>query len=241
MAYVVRWPLLFTLYINDIPNIVHTNLSFFAYDTKANYAITKSLEDSQQLQADLNSIQDWCQIWLLKLNLLKCKVMRIRHSSIASEYVLWDNNSGEFVQLPEVDHEKDLGVWISSNLKPSLHCCKAAASKDLFTFLYKTYVRPHLEYCSAIWSPYAKDIDVLEKMQVRATRLIRGIGNLSYGQRLKSLGMYTLFRHRQRGNLIEVFKILNGFYNVNPNEFFHQLLVPTREAITWSCLNHTPD
>ena len=94
-------------------------------------------------------------------------------------------------------------------------------SKDLFTFLYKTYVWPLLEYCSAIWSPYlAKDIDVLEKVQMRATRLIRGIGNLSYGQRLKSSGMYTLFRHRQCGDIIEVFKILNGFYNVNPNEFF---------------------
>ena len=229
-------PLLFTLYINDIPNIVHTNLNFFADDSEV-YAITKALEDSEQLQADLNSIQDWCQIWLLKLNLLKCKVMRVGHSSIASEYVLWDNDSGEFVQLPEVDHEKDLGVWISSNLKPPLHCCKAAASamkvlsmirrsfvnisEDLFTFLYKTYVRPLLEYCSAIWSPYlAKDIDVLEKVQMRATRLIRGIGNLSYGQRLKSLGMYTLFSRRQRGDLIEVFKILNGFYNVKPNEFF---------------------
>ena len=117
----VLGPLLFTLYINDILNIVHTNLSFFADDSKV-YAIIKSLEDSQQLQADLNSIQDWCQIWLLKLNLLKCKVMHVGHSSIASEYVLWDNDSGEFVQLPEVDHEKDLGVWISSNLKPSLHC-----------------------------------------------------------------------------------------------------------------------
>ena len=238
----VLGPLLFTLYINDIPNIVHTNLSFFTDDSQA-YAIIKSLEDSQQLQANLDSIQYWCQIWLLKLNLLKCKVMRVGHSSIASEYVLWDNDSGEFVQLPEVDHEKDLklGVWISSNLKPSLHCCKAAASamkvlsmirksfanisKDLLTFLYKTYVKPHLEYCSAIWSPYlAKDIDVLEKVQMRATRLIRGIGNLSYGQRLKSLSMYTLFHRQQRGDLFEVFKILNGFYNVNPNEFLTSLL-----------------
>ena len=56
---------------------------------------------------------------------------------------------------------------------------------------------------------------------MRATRLIRGIGNLSYGQRLKPLGMHTLFRCRQRGDLIEVFKILNGFYNINPNEFFY--------------------
>ena len=99
--------------------------------------------------------------------------------------------------------------------------------------MYKTYVRPLLEYFSAIWSPYlAKDIDVLEKVQMRATRLIRGIGNLSYGQRLKSLGMYTLFCCRQRGDLIEVFKILNGLYNVNLLNFLHQLLVPILEAIT---------
>ena len=74
------------------------------------------------------------------------------------------NGLGQHVHLDEVDHEKDLGVWFTSDLKPSLHCCKAAASamkvlsmirlfvnisKKLynFIFLYKTYVRPHLEYC----------------------------------------------------------------------------------------------
>ena len=231
----VLGPLLFTLYINDIPNIVHTNLSFFADDSKI-YSVIKTLEDSHQLQADLDNIQEWCQIWLLKLNLLKCKIMHIGNSSLVKAYTLCDG-SGKCIHLDEVDHEKDLGVWFTNDLKPSLHCCKAAASamrvlsmirrsfvnisKDLFVFLYTTYVRPKLEYCVPIWSPYfVKDIDVLEKVQKRATKLIKGYEKLPYDQRLKSLGIYTLFCRRQRGDLIEVFKILNGYYNINPSQFF---------------------
>ena len=148
----VLGPLLFTLYINDIPNIVHTNLSFFADDSKV-YSVIKTLEDSHQLQADLDNIQEWRQIWLLKLNLLKCKIMRVGNSPIVKAYTLSDG-LGECVQLDEVDHEKDLGIWFTSDLKPSLHCCKAAASamrvlsmmrrsfinisKELFVFLYTT-------------------------------------------------------------------------------------------------------
>ena len=94
-------------------------------------------------------------------------------------------------------------------------------SKVLFVFLYKTYVRPHLEYCVSIWSPsLAKDIYVLEKVQKRATKMVRGLGHLPYEQRLKSLDFYTLFRRRQRGDLIEVFKILNGYYEIDPTKFF---------------------
>jgi len=232
----VLGPLLFTLYINDIANIIHTNLSFFADDSKV-YTVIRSLEDSYQLQVDLDNIQNWCQIWLLKLNLLKCKVMRVGNSLTTSGYTLNNTGTGQQVLLTEVDYEKDLGVWISNDLKPSLHCCKAAASamrvlsmikrsfvnpsKELFTFLYTTYVRPHLDYCSTIWSPYfAKDIDLLEKVQRRATKLIRGFSKLAYGQRLRSLGLFTLFRRRQRGDLIETFKILKGYYDINPTTFF---------------------
>ena len=82
-------------------------------------------------------------------------------------HTLYDTSAGEHVLLAEADCEKDLGVWISDDLKPSIHCCKAAASamkvlsmisrsvvnisKEMFTFLYKTYVRPHLDHCSSIF------------------------------------------------------------------------------------------
>ena len=162
--------------------------------------------------------------------------MHVGNSPMTTAYTLCDS-SGECIQLDGVDHENDLGVWITSDLKPSLHCCKAAASamrvlsmirrsfvsisKELFIFLYTTYVRPHLEYCAPIWSPYlVRDIDVSEKVQKRATRLVKGYDRLPYEQRLKSLGIYTLFCRRQRGDLIEVFKILNGYYNINPARFF---------------------
>ena len=87
--------------------------------------------------------------------------------------------------------------------------------------MYTTYVRPHLEYCAPIWSPYlVRDIEVLEKVQKQATKLVKGYEKLPYEQRLKSLGIYTLFCRRQRGDLIEVFKILNRYYDIKPTQFF---------------------
>ena len=94
-------------------------------------------------------------------------------------------------------------------------------SKELFLFLYKTYVRPHLEYCVQIRSPYlAKDMDPLERVQIRATKLVRGLAKLSYESRLKSLGLYSLYCRHQLGDLIETFKILKGYYNINCEKFF---------------------
>ena len=82
-------------------------MSFFADDPKV-YSVIKTLEDFHQLQADLNSKQEWCQIWLLKLNLLKCKIMCVGNSPIVRSYTLCDDE-GECIQLFEDDHEKDLG------------------------------------------------------------------------------------------------------------------------------------
>ena len=72
----------------------------------------------------------------------------------------------------------------------------------------------------AIWSPsLAKDINALEKVQKRAKKMVRGLGNLLYEQKLKSLYFYALFCRRQCGDLIEVYKILNGYYDIDPTNF----------------------
>ena len=84
--------------------------------------------------------------------------------------------------------------------------------KSLIIPLYKSIVRPHLEYCIHAWNPHLrKDVDTLEKIQRRATKLIPGLRDMRYEERLKECGLTTLETRRLRGGQIEVFKILNGF------------------------------
>ena len=87
--------------------------------------------------------------------------------------------------------------------------------------LYKAIVRPHLEYCIQAWRPYRKkDIDTLERIQRRTTKMIPELRDLSYEERLKECGLTTLETRRLRGDQIEVFKILNGYENIDRNMFF---------------------
>ena len=93
--------------------------------------------------------------------------------------------------------------------------------KELIIPLYKTIVRPHLEYCVQSWRPYRKkDIDTLERVQRRATQIIPKLRNISYEMRLKECGLTTLETRRSRGDQIEVFKIVNGYDNIDRNIFF---------------------
>jgi len=82
--------------------------------------------------------------------------------------------------------------------------------ESTFLILYKAYVSPHLEYCVQAWSPYFKDMECLEQVQKRATKLINGFKNLSYENSLKRLKLTTLEKRRLRGDLIKTFKIITG-------------------------------
>ena len=94
-------------------------------------------------------------------------------------------------------------------------------SKDVMVRLYKSLVRPRLEYCVQAWSPHLrKNIDRIERVQRRATRLIEGYHELSYEERLEKTGLIPLEKRRVRGDLIEVFKINKGFEKVDFNRFF---------------------
>jgi len=112
--------------------------------------------------------------------------------------------------------ERDLGVWITDNLNWSLRCSKAVSkamkalgmirrtfgslSREGFQILYGTYVRPHLEYYAQVWTPYyKKDISCLEKVQQRATKLVRNLKNLPYYDGLKQLNLYSLEHQRLHG------------------------------------------
>ena len=86
--------------------------------------------------------------------------------------------------------------------------------KELIIPLYKTIIRPHLEYCIQAWRPYRKkDIDMLEIIQRRATKIIPKLRNINYEIRLKDCGLTIPETYKLRDQ-IEVFKILNGFENI---------------------------
>ena len=89
--------------------------------------------------------------------------------------------------------------------------------------LISLYIRPHLEYAVAVWSPWLKkDIAILEAPQRRATKLIKGFSHLSYESRLKSLNLFSVNYRRLRGDMILTYKILS-----NPNHPCKYLLTPS--------------
>ena len=191
----VLGPILFVLYINDLPDIVKSTAKLSADDTKLYNQVTiDNSGGADQIQHDLETLEKWSDTWLLRFNASKCKCMHMGHKNSARCYTL----NGETIQA--VDEEKDLEVYLSSDCKPSLQCTKATGKamqslriikrtfnyidKDGFAVLYRAYIRPHLEYCVQAWCPYLqKDIKSLEKVQRRATKLVPSLRERGFMRR----------------------------------------------------------
>jgi len=154
-------------------------------------------------------------------DVIQCKIMHFGRANPTYDYYMSNQKL------------ETLGVIISSDLKPSQQCNQAYAkanrilgmitrtisykSRGILLQLYKSLVRPHLEYCTVVWSPYyQKDKKLLEKIQRRFTRMIPGSSELPYESRLKSLNLWTLEDRR----LIEVYKMYHGLSAVEFGTFF---------------------
>ena len=134
-------------------------------------------------------------------NVNKCKVM---HIGKQNQYFMHDQC------LEVVCQEKDLGILISNDLKVSQQCQQASRilglinrtieykHTDILLRLYKSLVKPHLEYCIVSWSPhYKKDKILIERIQKRFTRKILCIKKFPYEVRLKKLGLWSLEDRRK--------------------------------------------
>ena len=210
-------PLLFTLYINDLPSIPSFSLPFlFADDTKCCTRIL-SLNDSSHLQADLDAIHTWSLSSSLTFNISKCCLLCFSNRSVKQISSTYFFNGDK---IPSLNQCRDLGVIFSSNLSWSHHhdMILAKAYKQLGlirrTFsssmsvrakkiLYLTLVRSQVTYCSQIWKPHLiKDITRLEKLQRWATKFILNDFSSDYKTRLTSLHLLPLMY------LYELFDIL---------------------------------
>ena len=226
----VLGPVLFLFYINDLVDGLECPILLFADDAKI-YKEIRTPEDAEALIRDMKKIEEWSNKWLLVFNEEKCATMHIGSRNQKVDYKLNEKT------LKKTELEKDLGVFISHDLKPSQHVSKVAAKANKIVGLMKknfdyldaetilsihcAIIRPILEYAVQSWCPYLqKDIDELEKVQHRVTKLVPGLYDWSYEDRCRELKLPTLQQRRLRGDLIETYKILNGYEGSDYNKFF---------------------
>jgi hypothetical protein len=214
----VLGPILFLLYVDDIPKLVRCRINLFADDIKI-WSEIRNVDDCLLLQRDLDNLYDWSVRNRLPFNLKKCTMLQL------GKCFEFTYHMGPAV-LVWTQKERDLGVWITSNLKSSIHCqiiykkaCNVLGMlRRLFgrltpkslPILLNTYIRPVMEYAVQAWSPWlSKDIELMQRIYHRATKLVDGFQHLDYTERLYRLNLFDFIYRRIRGDLILMYRIIN--------------------------------
>ena len=188
----------------------------FADDTKI-IRVIKSRTDFLVLQNDLDSLFNWSKLWQLNFSISKCKLMRFGYSHQYGTYTLGDT------KIDSVESHRDLGILFDNRLKFHQHTTSVAAKanrilglikksfesldQDMLARLFKTLVRPIIEYGNTIWGPHIiLDQRKLENIQRRATRLVENLQDKSCAERLQIMNLPSLKFRRLRGDLIFMYQ-----------------------------------
>ncbi|GAB0186290.1 hypothetical protein GRJ2_001094300 [Grus japonensis] len=216
----VLGPALLNVFAVDTNSRIECTLSKFVNDTKLCGAVN-TLEERDAIQRDLDRLERWAHVNHVKFNKAKCKVLHMSWANLKHNYRLgaeWIESSLE---------EKEFGVLADEKLNMSQQCTLAAQKancilgciknrvtsrlREVILPLYSALMRLQLEYCVQLWSPqHKKDMELLEQVQRRAMKMIRGLEHLSCEDQLRELGLFSLQKRRLRGDLIAAFQYLKG-------------------------------
>lgn len=226
-------PLLFSLYINDIGDILkNSNHLLYADDTKL-FRIVRSIDDCRKLQEDLNALYDYCLSNQLFLNSDKCFTISYtrKRNKIAHDYCINQQ------VLKRVTSIRDLGIIMDSMLSFNNHIDHVLASAfrnlgfilriskpfnklNTLKILYYSFVRSYADFCSVVWSPcYKVHINRIEKLQKKFIKSLNyryNITNESYTASLKRYRLMSLHNRRKMFDLVFLYKILNNLIDCAP-------------------------
>jgi hypothetical protein len=224
-------PILFTIFINDLPDEISSPCKIFADDTK----LYNFSSGHQTMQNDINKLIEWSENWKLFFNGAKCKVLHIGKNNPERDYTM--RMDEQEIVIAKCEEEKDLGVIFDRDLSFDRHIAHVVnkanqvigiikrtftfLDKSMFIRLYKTLVRPLLEYGNVIWYPRLKrQSAMIERVQRRATKLIYELRDNTYEERLRILELPSLKARRVRGDLIQTYKIFNDIDDIDRITFF---------------------